>query len=71
MSFAFKGHGPLDYKLVTYEGSQMWFRGPQIDLPSRFCCVWAALRHSANSCRSPILNACWWRWGALWQIWPQ
>ncbi|MBF9027786.1 hypothetical protein LSUCC1028_09310 [Rhodobacterales bacterium LSUCC1028] len=36
MSFAFKGHGPLDYKLVTYEGSQMRFRGPQIDLTKPF-----------------------------------
>ncbi len=36
MSFAFKGHGPLDYKLVTYKGSPMRFRGPQIDLTKPF-----------------------------------
>lgn len=36
MSFAFMGHGPLDYKLVTYAGSQMRFRGPQVDFSKPF-----------------------------------
>lgn len=28
MSFAFVGHGPLDYRFVTYEGSRLRYRGP-------------------------------------------
>ncbi len=36
MSFAFKGHGPLDYKHVAYKGSPMRFRRPQIDLTKPF-----------------------------------
>lgn len=31
-----QGAWPLDYKLVTYEGSPMRFRGPQIDLTKPF-----------------------------------